>query len=199
MKNIVLFILLLCPVLSYSQGSNNELVKTIMKDFSAKEYNKDMALYRAKFYIIDEIFGEANEYQKFVIDPLAASKSTEITSIYYEGRGKKGLVLGFFDYFWQSRTSGVTYQGYGFKNLSFETAFKLLNKIDSIIENEKKFLNADDNENNIYFDFEDMTIIIYREGPLKGRIRISWNGFDGEWENIAFRRTKNRFEKAMED
>jgi hypothetical protein len=44
-----------------------------------------------------------------------------------------------------------------------------------------------------------MIVIIYREGPLSGRIRISWNGFDGEWENVAFRRTKRRFEKSMEN
>ena len=60
-------------------------------------------------------------------------------------------------------------------------------------------MNTDDNENNIYFDYLDMTVIIYREGPLAGRIRIAWNGFDGEWENTAFRRTKRRFEKSMEE
>ena len=186
MKRQLFLLLFLSTTLAFSQSSS-------------KEYSKDIALYRAKFYIINEVFGGTSEYEKFVIDPLAASKSSEITSIYYEGRGKKGLALGFFDDFWANGGPGTSYQGYGFKNLNFDEAYSLLNKIEAIIKNERKFLNADDNENNIYFDYLDMTIIIYREGPLAGRIRLAWKGFDGEWENTAFRRTKRRFEKSMEE
>ncbi len=161
-----------------------------------KEYSKDIALYQAKFFIINEILGSSLDYDKFIIDPLAASKSSEITSIFYEGKNKKGLVLGFFDDFWVQDSRSTNFKGYSFKNIEFDTALKLLNKIESIIENEKKFLNADDNENNIYFNFDEMVFLIYREGPLRGRIRISWNNFDGEWENTSFRRTKRRFEKS---
>ena len=162
-----------------------------------KEYSKDIALYQAKFFIISEILGPSLDYDKFVIDPLAASKSSEITSIFYDGKNKKGLVLGFFDDFWVQDSGSSNFKGYSFKNIEYEKAIQLLNKIESIIENEKKFLNEDDNENNIYFNFEEMVFLIYREGPLRGRIRISWNNFDGEWENTAFRRTKRRFEKSI--
>ena len=161
-----------------------------------KEYSKDIALYQAKFFIINEILGSSLDYDKFIIDPLAASKSSEITSIFYEGKNKKGLVLGFFDDFWVQDSRSGNFKGYSFKNIEYQKALKLLNKIESIIENEKKFLNADDNENNIYFNFDEMVFLIYREGPLRGRIRISWNNFDGEWENTSFRRTKRRFEKS---
>ena len=163
-----------------------------------KEYSKDIALYQAKFFIINEILGSSLDYDKFIIDPLAASKSSEITSIFYDGKNKKGLVLGFFDDFWVQDSRSGNFKGYSFKNIEFDTALKLLNKIESIIENEKKFLNADDNENNIYFNFDEMVFLIYREGPLRGRIRISWNNFDGEWENTSFRRTKRRFENSID-
>ena len=76
MKRQLFLLLFLSTALAFSQSSS-------------KEYSKDISLYRAKFYIINEVLGETSEYEKFVIDPLAASKSSEITSIYYEGRGKK--------------------------------------------------------------------------------------------------------------
>ena len=164
----------------------------------SKEYSKDIALYRAKFFLIENVFGSSEQYKKLYIDPLAASKSTEITSIYYESENKKGLLLGFFDDFWDSSGSGRGFQGYAYKNIDFDNALSLLNKIEEIIDEEKKYLNADDNENNIFFKEDDIIIVIYREGPFAGRIRLLWDGFDGEWENTAFRRTKRRFEKALE-
>ncbi len=184
MRKYITIILLLAPIILFSQSK-------------VKEYSKKIALYQAKYYIINEILGESNDYDKFIIDPLAAAKSSELTSVYYEGKNKQGLILGFYDDYWDKGGSGRSYQGYGFKNLNFDDALRLLNKIEKIIKDEKKFLNADDNENNIYFNFDDMIIVIYREGLLRGRIRISWDGFDAEWENTSFRRTKRRFERSL--
>ena len=163
-----------------------------------KEYSKDIALYQTKFFISREIIGEEPEYEKFIIDPLAAAKSSELTSVFYEiiSNEKRGLILGFYDDFW---LPGSRYQGFSFKNLEYQNALLLLDKIEKIIDVEKKFLNADDDENNIYFTFQDMVVIIYRKGILSGRIRIQWNNFDAEWENTAFRRTKRRFERAMKN
>jgi hypothetical protein len=186
---------------------------TVYSQSLSKEYSKEIALYQAKFFISKTIIGDEPDYQKFIIDPLAGSKSSELSSIYYEiiGGEKKGLVFGFYDEFTQgsSSSSGVdgsqqsttvyTNKEFAFKNIDYEDAIKLLDKIEQIIEDEKKFLNADDNENNIYFTFDDMIVIIYREGAFAGRIRIEWNGFDAEWENTAFRRTKRRFKKASEN
>lgn len=162
-----------------------------------KEYDKDKALYKAKYFIAKTL-GDEPGLSKFMIDPLAASKSTELTSIYFESpkHKKKGLVLGFFDDFW-TRESGKGFEGYGFKHLNQQEATELLNKIETIISDEKKFLNANDDENNIYFTFDDITVLIYRKGALSGRLRLFWNGFDAEWENTAFRRTKRRFEKSV--
>lgn len=113
-----------------------------------KEYSKDIALYRIKFFIA-ETLGANPEPRKLIIDPLAASKSSEITSVYYESEQIKGLSLGFFDDYWAPGAFG--YQGYGFKNLTEKSAIGLLDKIELIIDEGKKFLNASDNENNIFF------------------------------------------------
>ena len=37
-----------------------------------------------KFFISKTIIGDEPDYQKFIIDPLAGSKSSELSSIYYE-------------------------------------------------------------------------------------------------------------------
>ncbi len=184
MKKIIPFLVVFLMInINYSQSQN-------------KAYSKDIALYQLKFFISNGIIGEKKKYIKFTIDPLAASKSSELTSCYYEiiTINKRGLILGFYDDYW---LPGSTYQGFSFKNLNYENAIELLKKIEKIIDVEKKFLNADDDENNIYFTFQDMAVIIYRKGALSGRIRIKWNGFDAEWENTAFRRTKRRLERAM--
>ena len=194
-------------IFSFKYKQNEKLLLILLALFlteitysqsNVKEYSKDIALYQTKFFISKEIIGEEQDYQKFIIDPLAAAKSSELTSAYYEivSSKKKGLILGFYDKYWMP---GATYQGFSFKNLNYENAIALLDKIENIIKEEKKFLNADDDENNIYFTFQDMVVIIYRRGILSGRIRIEWNNFDAEWENTAFRRTKRRFEKAVSD
>ena len=61
----------------------------------------------------------------------------------------------------------------------------------------KKYLNADDDENNIYFTFQDMVIIIYRKGVLSGRIRIQWNWFGAEWKSLRSEELKEGMKKQL--
>ena len=76
---------------------------TVYSQSASKEYSKEIALYQAKFFISKTIIGDEPDYQKFIIDPLAGSKSSELSSIYYEiiDGEKKGLVFGFYDEFTQ--------------------------------------------------------------------------------------------------
>ena len=171
------------------------------QESGSKFFDKKIALYQAKFFIVENIIGqninEYYDYGKLIIDPLAAAKSSELTSIFYESVDKnvKGLVLGFYDLDYNEY--GVSKVTYRFKDLEYNKALELLNKIEKIIKSERNFLSADDNENNIYFNFEDLVVIIYREGPTSGRIRIHWKELEAEWDNTAFRRTKKRFEKSL--
>lgn len=163
--------------------------------FYAKEFSKDISLYKAKSYVINELFGASDKVIKFEIDPLAASSSGELTSLVYncEELNKEGLLLGFYGDYWND--SGVVYQGYGFKNLTKEKALELLQKIEDAKSKFNNYLAKDTDNNNIYFSFDDLTILIYKTSETK--IRIFWNTFDAEWQDIAFRRTKKRFEKKI--
>ena len=166
------------------------------QESGVKSLDKKIALYQAKFFIVENIIGDNFNYGKLIIDALAASKSSELTSIFYESIDKKvkGLVLGFYDLNYNKY--GVPEIIYRFKNLENKKALELLNKIDKIINREQGFLGARGNKNNIHFNFDDFVVIIYRD-QSGGRIRIHWKELDAEWDNTAFMRTKNRFEKSL--
>jgi len=190
MKKTLLILSLLLSTLSFSQVSVNKGV------YFAKEFSKDVSLYKAKNFVMSEIIGVEKKITKFEIDPLAAAKSGELTTLVYKCEEKKisGLVLGFYGDRWND--SGVSYQAYAFKNLPINKALEILSKLKKSIEDESKFLSQDYDNNNIFFRYDDITFLIYKtNGGLK--IRVFWNGFDSEWESTAFGRTKRRFEKSI--
>lgn len=165
--------------------------------FQAKEFSKDIALFKAKEFVMEKIIGVTTELTKFEIDPLAASSSGQLTSLVYSCKEKNlsGLVLGFYGDRWNQ--AGVVYQAYSFKHLTEVKAIELLNKIDNFMSENLKYLNSSSDNNNIFFKYDDMTFLIYRDGAVK--IRIFWNDFDSEWEEISFGKTKRRFEKAIKN
>ncbi|MEO8085300.1 MAG: hypothetical protein ABI763_00690 [Bacteroidota bacterium] len=173
----------------------NSVIGQVAGALMAKEFSKEIALYRAKEFVIHEILGESNDIVQFQIDPLASATSGELTSLVYhcDSKNKEGLVLGFFGTYWND--AGVSFQGYKFKNLPKEQALLLLAKIDQAIEEHYKWLSNDSDNNNIYFQFEDLTILIYDNAG--STIRIFWNKFDATWNGSAFDRTKKRFEKKL--
>jgi hypothetical protein len=185
----ILFIILLISTISFSQVS----VKTGV--YFAKEFSKDQALYKAKDYVMKNVIGIEKKMLKFDIDPLSAASSGELTSLVYscDEKNLSGMVLGFYGSRWND--TGVVYQAYAFKNLPKENALEVLSKLDKYIDDESKYLSADSDNNNMFFQYDDMTFLIYRDGSVK--IRVFWNGFDSEWESTAFKRTKRRFERKI--
>jgi hypothetical protein len=191
MKKALLILSLLLSTLSFSQVSVNKGI------YFAKEFSKDVSLYKAKNFVMSEILGIEEKLTKFEIDPLAAASSGELTTLVYKCEEKEisGLVLGFYGDRWNE--SGVSYQAYAFKNLPIKKALDILSKLEKFIEDESKFLSQDYDNNNMFFKYEDINFLIYKTngGP---KIRVFWNGFDSEWESTAFGRTKRRFEKSLE-
>lgn len=169
---------------------------TAMSYFVAKEFSKDIALYRAKDFVVKNILGKNDAVVEFEMDPLAATASGEVTSLVYNCRAlkKEGLILGFFGSRWND--AGVIYQAYAFKELPSNKAVELMNKIETVIKEKSKYLNAEPNSNNIYFSYDDMTFIITMN--VTTEIRIFWEGFDASWEGVAFKRTKRRLLKKLE-
>lgn len=163
--------------------------------FYAKEFSKEISLYKAKSFVIKDLLGSSNTAVKFEIDPLAATASGELTSLVYkcDELKKEGLILGFYGNYWND--AGIVYQGYAFKNLPKEKALELLQKLEEAITNFNKYLSDDTDNNNIYFKYDDLTFLIYKSTEI--RIRVFWNTFDAEWQDVAFRRTKRRFEKKI--
>ena len=88
--------------------------------------------------------------------------------------------------------------GYAFRNLNKDDALRLFEKIDRAINDHKKYINNNIYENNIYFDFEDLTFNISSNLNSGYHIRVFWDEYDAEWTNLAFYRTKKRFVKKLD-
>jgi hypothetical protein len=190
MKFKLLFVSLLISTISFSQISQGGGF------YFAKEFSKSHALYKAKEFVMSEIIEVNKSLIKFDIDPLASASSGELTSLVYscDEKNISGLVLGFYGNYWNP--NGLIYQGYAFKNLPKKNALEILSKLDKYIDDESRYLNADSDNNNMFFQYDEMTFLIYSDfGGVK--IRVFWNGFDSEWESIAFKRTKRRFERKI--
>ena len=189
--NLKLFIVLLTfSTVSYSQISENTGI------YFAKEFSKDQALYKAKEFLISELINIDSTPTKFEVDPLAAASSGELTSLMYscEEQNMSGLIFGFFGNRWNE--NGVNYQAYAFRNLNKSDALEILSRLEKIIDENSKYISSDSDTNNISFTYQDMKFLIYRDGGEK--IRVFWNGFDAEWEETAFNRTRRRFERRID-
>ncbi len=189
MKIGLLLTSFLISTISFSQVSESTGI------YLTKDFSKEAALYKAKDDVMTQVIGVEQRLIKFDIDPLAAASSGELTSLVYgcEEKELSGLVLGFYGSRWND--AGVVYQAFAFKNLPEENALEILSKLDKFIDDESKYLSADSDNNNMFFKYDDMTFLIYRDGSVK--IRVFWNGFDSEWESSAFGRTKRRFERKL--
>ena len=174
----------------YSQVRENGNIWT------AKEFSKDIALYNSKNFLFKTVLGSTLEVVNFEVIPLAAASSGELTTLLYkcEIKQKEGLILGFYGDYWND--AGVLYQGYSFKNLEKDKAIEFLNKIELSIESNNKFLKENSDNNNIYFKYDDMDVLIWTNAGVY-TIRVFWEGFDSTWEKTAFERSKRRFEKKI--
>jgi len=164
--------------------------------WTAKEFSKEISLFKSKEFLFKNVLGSTNQVVPFEVIPLAAASSGELTTLLYkcEAKQKEGLILGFYGDYWNE--AGVLYQGYSFKNLEKERAMEFLNKIVTSIEENKKFLNDNGDNNNIFFKYDDMDVLIWTNAGTYS-IRIFWQGFDSTWEKTAFERSKRRFEKKI--
>jgi len=191
MKLKLLFFILLLSQSIFGQVSTNSGI------FFAKEFSKDIALYKAKSFVINDVIGLSDSSIRFEIDPLAASMSGELTSLVYlcSEKNMEGLILGFYGDRWNE--NGVIYQSYAFRNFPKSKAIELLNKVEKLINENSDYLSQDQDNNNVYTKYEDCLFLIYKnQGDTK--IRVFWNNFDSDWEYTAFKRTKKRLLKKLE-
>jgi len=160
----------------------------------SKEFSKEILFARAKAFVIKDVFGSSEGAIQFEIEPLSTTTAKEVCSIVYksDGKAKEGLLLGFYGDYWT--TAGVLTQGFAFKNLPKVKAIGLLSVINRTIDERKDYLSKDSDNNNVYFQYDDITVLIYNSTETK--IRIIWKNFDGEWSISAFKSAVKRMEKA---
>jgi len=192
LKAILVFIYLICyQIVCFSQvkGQGENI-------WYAKEFSKEIALFSSKNFLMEQVFGASPKAIKFSIIPLAAASSGELTTLLYkcEDLSKEGMVLGFYGNYWND--AGILYQGFAFKNLEKDIAIEFLFKIYSCISEHTDFLHQDNDNNNVFFTYDDINVLIYTS-PSSYIIRLFWNGFDSTWEKTAFERSKRRFEKKI--
>lgn len=191
----VLFVLLLFVVCATVQAqvstpSSGKLY------WNEKEFSKDIALFRAKYYLFNDVLGKSEDVNTFEVIPLASASSGELTTLLYrsEEKGKEGIILGFFGN--SVSEAGVKFQGYAYKDLNKNDALEFLNKISSALSDYNKFLSKNTDNNNVYFTYQDIDVLISYLGGTR-IIRLFWNGFDSSWDGTAFDRSKRRFEKKI--
>ena len=180
---------------SFTIFISQEKVKS-NNEWTAKEFSKEISLFKSKEFLFKNVLGSTEQIVPFEVIPLAAASSGELTTLLYkcETKNKEGIILGFYGDYWNE--AGVLYQGYSFKNLEKDKAIEFLNKIVASIEENKKFLNENGDNNNIFFKYDDMDVLIWTNLGTYS-IRIFWQGFDSTWEKTAFERSKRRFEKKI--
>jgi hypothetical protein len=187
MRNLILmFFCLLIALGSFAQTSS-------------KPYNKDIAEYRAKAYLIKNVLDNKNDTITgksilFETEALSSASSGELTSLYYNCKQnkKEGLLLGFFSDRWNPQ--GVIFNQYNFKNIPEINAKELLQLISLNIDIFNSIKVDYQNNYNFYFEFDDLIVLLYKiNGSLK--IRVFWGDFDADWDSTAFNRTYRRFLK----
>lgn len=198
MKNLLLTLAILQTLNTFCQEETSENVSKIINAIAAKEFNKEVSLYLAKAFLVDEIIKppQSGASIQFYVDPLAAATSGELTTLIFDCQQMdvKGLILGFYGNYWDINGTGIDFTGYSFKYVPDDVAIKMFDKIDREIEKNEGFLNEDMDNNNICFVYDDITFVITRPAGVR-KIRLFWNGFDSEWEETTFRRTVKRYYK----
>jgi hypothetical protein len=160
-------------------------------------YSKEIAEYMAKEYIINELLKVPNkEVIECDINSITASKSGELSIVIYNCKSlrKRGLLFAF----WSDQISdfNTLYKGYAFRNFDFDEARQFFEAIMLILDQKKDLIKTDDENysKNAIYKWDDLTFVFYK-GDLGGNlIRVFWNGFDSEWNQLNLKTTKSRFD-----
>ena len=168
-------------------------IPTSMGVALSDEFSESLSIVKAQGFLLKEILKSQENVVQFELDRIASSMSGDMTTLFYRCDEKKaeGLILAFYGDYWNDL--GQIYQGFVFKNLPKNEALEFLSKISKTIEEQKDFLSKD-NDNNAFFQYEDISVVISKD--METKIRIFWNGFYAEWENWTFTRTKKTLENS---
>lgn len=184
MKQKLIIVIILISQISIAQ------IPTRLGFTLSDKYSEDIAFTKTQEFLLKEILDPSEGIAQFELDRVSSTISGDMTLFNYSHMGKKGLLLAFYGDYWND--AGDIYSGFVFKNLQENKAFDFLNKIERTLTEQKDFL-AKDMNNQVAFQFEDLSVIISR--GIEFNIKIFWNGFTAEWENLVFKRAKRLMER----
>ena len=159
-----------------------------------KEYSSLGAFLKGKKYIMDSVYGDPGiNIQKIYIDGLPGNGWNELTTIYYNGEEKEGIVLGFFDQV--SNEYGLKFYQNIYKNLNKEEAISFFRTLDLIKDRERDYLSENNGENNIYFKIGDLTFLLFLDGGYN--IVVFWDRYVSNWGGTSFEKMRRKFERRL--
>jgi hypothetical protein len=164
----------------------------------SRSYSKEVAMYRAKEFLMLNVLDTNDTSVEFELTPLVAESSGELTTIIFkcEEQNKSGLLIGFFNDQWIYPT-GVPVESYSFKVFYEDEAIEFINLINTEVEKSWKFLREDWDNNNLIVSYQDVRLIIWTKSTAP-TIRVFWKGYDAEWRNSSFKRSVNKFERKID-
>jgi hypothetical protein len=174
----------------------NLVAQSTDRSFAGQDYSKTLTEFIIKEYLITELLNvEEGNLIGVEIDAITASKYGELTTVVYncEQLNKKGLVFAFWSDTWNEYNTH--YKGYAFRDIEYDKAITLFNKLDSVIENKKHILKKGYTWNAV-FRWEDIYFVFYNDG-LANKIRVFWKGFDSDWNQSNLKTTGRRFVKSF--
>jgi len=190
----ILIILLLVPIISYSQTQNISPKRYLLKS----PFNKDYTLSKAKTFITNSLINDSITIAEVVLDPYISLKPDDISSICYSLKGKGwddvGLLLGFYGEFWDDFEG--SFKGYGFKLLKRNQATNFLKKIIDVKTSYENYLNKITYSNNVVFFYDDLKTIMFKEGNIF-KVQIIWNGVSAIWSMEEVERTYEGYKRLL--
>lgn len=163
--------------------------------YSSKVWSQDVTLNLAKLFLVQNIVSVSENEERLVAEAFSASNSGEITAVCYSGDSAKthGLLLAFYGDYWNE--NGIVFKGFSFKNMDSNHSIKFLQKIVQVSEDHAKFMEKNFDINNMTFQFDDITIIMFVNGNT--RLRLIWNGYDSEWSLTEVRKVLTRMQQFI--
>ena len=136
MKKILLLLVLLIGQFTFAQKGTSS-------------FNDKLMFQRGKSFLLNNILKDSDlNEKKFKLDFLEGD-GNEISTFYYETIDnpvkKEGIILGFYNEFWEFIPSD-SYLGYAFAEISLDDLKVIIDKINLINDDYKKFLNDDNNQ-----------------------------------------------------
>lgn len=185
-KLLLLSLLFICQLILAQKGTSS--------------FNDKLMFQRGKSFLINNILNDSDfNEKKFKLDFLEGD-GNELSTFYYETIDspvkKEGIIFGFYNEFWEYIPSD-SFLGYVFVPISIDELKTIIDKINFINDDYRKFLNDDNNQNNVYFSVNELDFIIQKAGDLSLQIRIYWNDYGAVIRRATFRRLEKSLDIAL--